>query len=191
MGIFDIILLAVALAMDCLTVSMVSSVIVRQRLWGTMLRMALLFGGFQALMPLIGWVGIRLFSQWIEAVDHWIAFGLLVVIGGKMLMEAFEQEEEHTFNPRKLTIQLLLAVATSIDALAVGISMGCTGYHSISQLTMPLVIIGAVSFLFSITGYLVGIRFGRQVTKRIKPEIIGGIILILIGVKILWTHLME
>ena len=177
--------------MDCLTVSMVSGVIVRQRLWGTMLRMALFFGGFQALMPLIGWVGIRLFSQWIEAVDHWIAFGLLVVIGGKMLMEAFEQEEEHTFNPRKLTIQLLLAVATSIDALAVGISMGCTGYHSISQLTMPLVIIGAVSFLFSITGYLVGIRFGRQVTKRIKPEIIGGIILILIGVKILWTHLME
>ena len=191
MGIFDIILLAVALAMDCLTVSMVSGVIVRQRLWGTMLRMALFFGGFQALMHLIGWVGIRLFSQWIEAVDHWIAFGLLVVIGGKMLMEAFEQEEEHTFNPRKLTIQLLLAVATSIDALAVGISMGCTGYHSISQLTMPLVIIGAVSFLFSITGYLVGIRFGRQVTKRIKPEIIGGIILILIGVKILWTHLME
>ena len=191
MGIFDIILLAVALAMDCLTVSMVSGVIVRQRLWGTMLRMALFFGVFQALMPLIGWVGIRLFSQWIEAVDHWIAFGLLVVIGGKMLMEAFEQEEEHTFNPRKLTIQLLLAVATSIDALAVGISMGCTGYHSISQLTMPLVIIGAVSFLFSITGYLVGIRFGRQVTKRIKPEIIGGIILILIGVKILWTHLME
>jgi putative Mn2+ efflux pump MntP len=191
MGIFDIILLAVALAMDCLTVSMVSGVIVRQWLWGTMLRMALLFGGFQALMSLIGWVGIRLFSQWIEAVDHWIAFGLLVVIGGKMLMEAFEQEEEHTFNPRKLTIQLLLAVATSIDALAVGISMGCTGYHSISQLTIPLVIIGAVSFLFSITGYLVGIRFGRQVTKRIKPEIIGGIILILIGVKILWTHLME
>ena len=191
MGIFDIILLAVALAMDCLTVSMVSGVIVRQRLWGMMLRMALFFGVFQALMPLIGWVGIRLFSQWIEAIDHWIAFGLLVVIGGKMLMEAFEQEEEHTFNPRKLTIQLLLAVATSIDALAVGISMGCTGYHSISQLTMPLVIIGAVSFLFSITGYLVGIRFGRQVTKRIKPEIIGGIILILIGVKILWTHLME
>ena len=191
MGIFDIILLAVALAMDCLTVSMVSGVIVRQRLWGMMLRMALFFGVFQALMPLIGWVGIRLFSQWIEAVDHWIAFGLLVVIGGKMLMEAFEQEEEHTFYPRKLTIQLLLAVATSIDALAVGISMGCTGYHSISQLTMPLVIIGAVSFLFSITGYLVGIRFGRQVTKRIKPEIIGGIILILIGVKILWTHLME
>ncbi|MBR4364652.1 MAG: manganese efflux pump [Prevotella sp.] len=191
MGIYEIILLAVALAMDCLTVSMVSGVIVRQRLWGTMLRMALLFSGFQALMPLIGWVGIRLFSQWIEAVDHWIAFGLLVVIGGKMLMEAFEQEEEHTFNPRKLTIQLLLAVATSIDALAVGISMGCTGYHSISQLTIPLVIIGAVSFLFSITGYLVGIRFGRQVTKRIKPEIIGGIILILIGVKILWTHLME
>lgn len=191
MGIIDIFLLAVALAMDCLTVSMVSGVIVRQRLWGMMLRMALLFGGFQALMPLIGWVGIRLFSQWIEAVDHWIAFGLLVVIGGKMLMEAFEQEEEHTFNPRKLTIQLLLAVATSIDALAVGISMGCTGYHSISQLTMPLIIIGAVSFLFSITGYLVGIRFGRQVAKRIKPEIIGGIILILIGVKILWTHLME
>lgn len=151
--------------------------------------MAFLFGFFQALMPLIGWLGISWFSRQLEAYDHWIAFVLLTFIGGNMIREAFEPEEEQHFNPRRLHTQLMLAVATSIDALAVGISFACTGYRALSQLTLPLVIIGVVSFLFSILGTYLGFRFGRALARRLKPGILGGIILILIGVKILVSHL--
>ena len=102
-----------------------------------------------------------------------------------MIWESFGSEEEQHFNPRHLHTQLLLAVATSIDALAVGISFACTGYTVLSQLTLPLMMIGIVSFLFSIMGYHLGRRFGRTITKRMKPELIGGLILIAIGIKIL------
>ena len=227
MSLIDIILLAVALAMDCLTVSIVSGVIeftvnglqftddysagdsglaskstVRSALplatAGTQelkpltvnLRMAFFFGLFQAMMPLIGWLGISHFQTYMEAYDHWIAFGLLAFIGGRMVWESLHPEEEQHFNPRRLRTQLLLAVATSIDALAVGISFACTGYTSVGQLTLPLIIIGAVSFLFSLIGYQVGARFGKSASQRLKPELLGGVILILIGVKILASHLL-
>ena len=153
------------------------------------IRMAFLFGFFQAMMPLLGWLGISHFQAYMEAYDHWIAFGLLGFIGGKMVWESFGDEEDQHFNPSKLRTQLLLAVATSIDALAIGISFACTGFTELSQLTMPLLIIGIVSFLFSIVGYHLGRRFGKAITRRIKPELLGGVILILIGVKILITHL--
>ena len=187
MGIIDIILLAVALAMDCFTVSIVSGLIAHDGKSGEtwIYRMALLFGLFQALMPLLGWMGIIHFETYIEAYDHWIAFGLLAFIGGKMVWESFGDDEEQHFNPRHLHTQLILAIATSIDALAVGISFACTGYTMLSQLTLPLIIIGAVSFLFSIVGYHLGRRFGKTITKRMKPELIGGLILIAIGIKIL------
>ena len=203
MNLLDIILLAVALAMDCFTVSIVSGVIdhgdwhndsseakIRVPVPVIYLRMAFLFGFFQALMPLLGWLGISHFQAYMEAYDHWIAFGLLGFIGGKMIWESFGDEEDHHFNPSKLRTQLLLAVATSIDALAVGISFACTGFTMLSQLTMPLVIIGIVSFLFSIVGYHLGRRFGKAITRRLKPEVFGGIILVLIGVKILLSHLL-
>ena len=190
MNLLDIILLAVALAMDCFTVSIVSGVIdhgdwhndsseakIRVPVPVIYLRMAFLFGFFQAIMPLLGWLGISHFQAYMEAYDHWIAFGLLGFIGGK-------------FNPRKLRTQLLLAVATSIDALAIGISFACTGFTELSQLTMPLLIIGIVSFLFSIFGYHLGRRFGKAITRRLKPELFGGIILVLIGLKILLSHLL-
>ena len=90
-------------------------------------RMAFLFGFFQAAMPLLGWLGISHFQAMIEAYDHWIAFSLLLLIGGNMIREAFGPEEEQHFNPRKLRTQLILAIATSIDALAIGISFACTG----------------------------------------------------------------
>ena len=202
MNLLDIILLAVALAMDCFTVSIVSGVIdhgdwhndsseakIRVPVPVIYLRMAFLFGFFQALMPLLGWLGISHFQAYMEAYDHWIAFGLLGFIGGKMIWESFGDEEDQHFNPRKLRTQLLLAVATSIDALAIGISFACTGFTELSQLTMPLLIIGIVSFLFSIVGYHLGRRFGKTITRRIKPELLGGVILVLIGVKILITHL--
>ncbi len=208
MNLLDIILLAVALAMDCFTVSIVSGVLFNGK-WTMdngqlstrsnnyplsifhfpLLRMAFLFGFFQAMMPLLGWLGISHFQTYMEAYDHWIAFGLLGFIGGKMIWESFGDEEDQHFNPRKLRTQLLLAVATSIDALAIGISFACTGFTELSQLTMPLLIIGIVSFLFSIFGYHLGRRFGKAITRRIKPELLGGVILILIGVKILITHL--
>ena len=188
MSIIDIILLAVALAMDCLTVSIVSGLTVRdgqatETRW--LYRMAFLFGFFQAFMPLLGWLGIIHFETYMEAYDHWIAFGLLAFVGGKMVWESFGDDEEQHFNPRLLRTQLLLAVATSIDALAVGISFACTGYTQLSDLTLPLIIIGIVSFLFSIMGYHLGRHFGRAITKRMKPELMGGLILIAIGVKIL------
>ncbi len=203
MNLLDIILLAVALAMDCFTVSIVSGVIdhgdwhndsseakIRVPVPVIYLRMAFLFGFFQAIMPLLGWLGISHFQAYMEAYDHWIAFGLLGFIGGKMIWESFGDEEDQHFNPNRLRTQLLLAVATSIDALAVGISFACTGFAMLPQLTMPLVIIGIVSFLFSIVGYHLGRRFGKAITRRLKPELFGGIILVLIGVKILLSHLL-
>ena len=205
MNLLDIILLAIALAMDCFTVSIVSGVISmkerrregvrREGDWSQesvdILRMAFLFGLFQAMMPLLGWLGISHFQTYMEAYDHWIAFGLLAFIGGKMIWESFGPEEEQLFNPTLLKTQLLLAIATSIDALAVGISFACTGYDSLSQLTLPLFIIGLASFVLSLVGYFLGRRFGRIITRRLKPELFGGVILILIGMKILLTHLFE
>ena len=188
MSIIDIILLAIALAMDCLTVSIVSGLTARdgqatEITW--LYRMAFLFGFFQAVMPLLGWLGVIHLKTYMEAYDHWIAFGLLSFIGGKMIWESFRPGEEQHFNPHRLHTQLLLAVATSIDALAVGVSFACTGYTLLSQLTLPVIIIGVTSFLFSIAGYHLGRRFGKTITKRMKPEMFGGLILIAIGLKIL------
>lgn len=190
-NILDLLLLSVALAMDCFTVSLMSGVILRRNLTAPILRMALLFGVFQAAMPLIGWFGMAHFSQYLEAVDHWIAFGLLAFIGGKMIWESFDKDEDHepSFNPLHLRTQVLLAVATSIDALAVGISMACLGYDHIATLTLPLVMIGVTSTLMSIVGYWLGVRFDRIVTRRTKPELIGGLVLLFIGIKVLLSHL--
>ena len=188
---FDLLLLSVALAMDCFTVSLMSGVILRRSITIIILRMALLFGIFQAAMPLAGWLGTAHFSQYLEAVDHWIAFGLLAFIGCKMIWESFhnDEDDEPSFNPLRLRTQLLLAVATSIDALAVGISMACLGYDHITTLTLPLVMIGVTSTLMSIVGYWLGVRFGRIVTRRIKPELIGGLVLVFIGIKVLLSHI--
>lgn len=175
--------------MDCFTVSIVSGVILRRGFSAAVLRMAVLFGLFQAAMPLIGWLGIAYFSHYLEAVDHWIAFGLLTFVGGKMIKESFEAEEHQSFNPLSLHTQLLLAVATSIDALAIGISMACIGYDHISQLTLPLLMIGVVSLLFSLTGYQLGVRFGRVIARRLKPELLGGLVLVFIAIKVLVSHL--
>lgn len=193
MNIIDIIFLAVALAMDCFTVSIVSGVISGRWQAAPMLRMSFLFGLFQALMPLVGWLGISFFSSYLESVDHWLAFGLLAFIGGKMVKESFDDDDEaHPhFNPSRLRTQIMLSIATSIDALAVGISFGCLGYTSLSAMSLPLFVIGIVSFLFAIAGHLLGIRFGKAIARRLKPELFGGLVLLAIGIKILVTHLIE
>lgn len=185
----ELLLIAVALAMDCFTVSVVAGITAGRRDIPVMLRLAFLFGLFQALMPLLGWFLTSRFSSLIEAFDHWIAFGLLLFLGGKMIVESLTGKEEDRFNPYSPGTQVLLAVATSIDALAIGISFACTGYDTPASLVIPIAVIGAVSFLFSIGGFLLGLRSGEHVRSRVKPEIIGGIILIGIGVKILIEHL--
>ena len=175
--------------MDCFAVSVVCGVIVRKWETGLVLRLAFLFGFFQALMPLIGWALTTNFSQYLEAIDHWIAFAMLAFIGGKMIIDSFKAEEEEHLNPYGTKTQLALAVATSIDALAVGISYACTGYNSLASMSLPLGCIGLVSFLMSLLGFSLGVRFGEVVNKKMRPELLGGIILIGIGVRILIEHL--
>ena len=189
----DIALLSVALAMDCFTVSIVCGISCRRWMPRLMLQMSVLFGVFQALMPLIGWLGTSLFSQYLEAVDHWIAFGLLSFLGGRMIRESVSagNNEEHHSIPSALTTQLLLAVATSIDALAIGISFACTGYKTVAQLSFPLVVIGVGSFLFSVLGNRLGIRFGIAIRRNLNPELFGGLVLIFIGIKVLLTHILN
>lgn len=185
----EILLIAFALAMDCFAVSVVCGVVVRRNDSRIMLRLAFLFGFFQALMPLIGWFLTSRFSAYLQLLDHWIAFSMLAFIGGKMIIDSFKEEEESSINPRSGKTQVLLAIATSIDALAVGITFACTGYDTIHQLGFPLLAIGVVSFLMSLCGFAIGVRFGDTVNKKMRPELLGGIILIGIGVKILIEHL--
>ena len=185
----DIWFLALALAMDCFAVSIASGIIVKKHIGKMMIRMAFLFGFFQAAMPLIGWFGVSTFTSYLENIDHWIAFGLLTFLGGRMIRESFLPEEEKKIKPRKLKTQVVLAIATSIDALAVGISFACTGFSNLKMLVCPLLIIGFVSFVMSIIGVLLGVRFGKPITKKLKPELLGGFILIIIGIKVLLSHL--
>ena len=189
----DIALLSVALAMDCFTVSIVCGISCRRWMPRLMLQMSVLFGVFQALMPLIGWLGTSLFSQYLEAVDHWIAFGLLSFLGGRMIRESVSSgnNEEHHSIPSAHTTLLLLAVATRIDALAIGISFACTGYKTVAQLSFPLVVIGVGSFLFSVLGNRLGIRFGIAIRRKLNPELFGGLVLIFIGIKVLLTHILN
>lgn len=186
-------LIALALAMDCFAVSVASGVIVGRRDLRISLSLAVLFGLFQAAMPLLGWALTARFSHYLEAVDHWIAFGLLALIGAKMIFDSFKEEDQShssTLHPSKPGARVVLAIATSIDALAVGISYACTGYEHLTQLAQPLVLIGIVSFLMSTLGFYLGRRFGQVVTRRFRPELLGGLILIAIGIKILLEHLL-
>lgn len=183
MSLWEILLIAVALAMDCFTVSVVSGVIQKESRWGNVLRMAFLLGLFQALMPLLGWLAIHYFQASVEAYDHWIAFGLLAVIGIKMVRDSFAPEEASHLDPSRLRTQLLLAVATSIDALAVGITFAFLRV----RIVPAVLLIGCVTFLLSMLGVKAGSLFGKKYQKR--AEIAGGVILILLGIKILLEHL--
>jgi len=183
-------LTALALAMDCFSVSVASGIIMKRVQWRPMLVMAFLFGAFQALMPVLGWVCIHFFDHLVEQFDHWIAFAMLAFIGVKMILESFKQEEEQAFDPTNLYVAFTLAVATSIDAMAVGISFSCLGMNTVQSLTYPVWVIGLVSFVMSLAGLLLGIRFGAAICKKVRPELLGGIILIAIGTKILLEHLL-
>lgn len=187
MSTLEIWLLAVSVAMDCFSVSITSGIILRRICWRTFLTMGFFFGLFQATMPLIGWFAANRFYHLIEHFDHWIAFGLLFFLGARMIKESFSDEEEHHFNPTRLLVILTLAIATSIDALAVGISFAFVGMNSWQAIGMPILVIGAVSFAFSVIGCLIGVYFGKRI--NLKAELWAGIILIGIGAKILLEHL--
>lgn len=188
----EIWLLAVGLAMDCFAISIASGIMLKRTLWRPMLMMAFFFGLFQAGMPLIGWACASTFSHLIEDVDHWIAFGILAFLGVRMVRESFKEEEcRQDFDPTRLKVVLMLAVATSIDALAVGVSFAFLGMKSVAAILPSVGIIGFVSFALSLAGLLFGIRFGCGIARRLKAELWGGIILILIGLKILIEHLIQ
>ncbi|MBQ9884639.1 MAG: manganese efflux pump [Bacteroidaceae bacterium] len=189
MSALDLWLLAIGLAMDCFTVSIASGIILKRIEWKPILSMAFCFGLFQALMPLISWALFVRVGSLLQQIDHWVAFGLLLFLGGNMIREAFSKEEEHHFNPHRWVVILTLAVATSIDALAVGISFAFIGFNTLTSMVYPLVVIGLVSFVFSLVGSGLGIWFGIGIAKKLKPELLGGIILIIIGCKIVIQHL--
>ena len=183
MSILEIWLFAVSLAIDCFTVSITSGIILHRIRWGIFLKMAFLFGLFQAAMPFLGWLGASRFNHLIETYDHWIAFALLAFLGIRMIREHFKDEEERSFDPTRMKVILTLAVATSIDALAVGISFAFTGFRTLSSLLYPLTAIG-----IALAGSLIGVFFGNRLILRV--EIFGGLVVIGIGVKILFEHLL-
>ncbi|MGL5958500.1 MAG: manganese efflux pump MntP family protein [Phocaeicola sp.] len=183
----EIWLLAIGLGMDCFTVSIASGIYLKRIAWGTFLQMALLFGLFQAAMPIIGWFSATHFSHLIEAYDHWITFGLLSFLGVKMIRESFKEEEEKSFNPTLLKVILTLSIATSIDALAVGISFAFMDMDTIHSILWPITAIGIASFILSLMGSSIGVFFGKRF--NLHMELWGGVILIGIGSKILFEHL--
>lgn len=181
--------IAVGLAMDAFAVSVASGMIIRQVQMRHALKFGLFFGVFQFMMPVIGWLLGSYFATYIAAVDHWVAFGLLAVIGGRMIWEAVTggEETDPDCNEEKLlslSNMTILAVATSIDALAVGISFAVVGVHIWSA----SLVIGAVAFLLSAAGIFLGKRLGCLFGRRV--EIFGGALLIGIGLKILLEHLL-
>lgn len=183
----EIWLLAISLAMDCFTVSVTSGITMRRICWRTIFVMSFFFGLFQAVMPLLGWICTSRFYHLIESFDHWIAFGLLAFLGIRMIKENFSNEDKHSFDPTLLKVVLALAIATSIDALAVGISFAFVGMTTFSSILFPILIIGLVSFIMSVIGNLAGVYLGKRI--NLHMELWAGLILIGIGVKILIEHL--
>lgn len=184
----EIFLIGVGLSMDAFAVALCKGLNMKKVNYAHTVIIALFFGGFQAVMPLLGWFLGKNFESYIKSVDHWIAFALLAYIGGKMAYEAIkgdDEEEETSAKGDKLDLKELtiMAIATSIDALAVGITFAFLQVSIVSSIT----IIGITTFMLSIIGVMIGNRFGMRFKS--KAELAGGIILVLIGLKILLEHL--
>ena len=184
MSFWEIFLLAVGVSMDAFAVSIGKGLSAKRVSWREALTVGLWFGGFQALMPVIGYyLGIS-FADLVTKVDHWIAFGLLLLIGGNMIRDALKGEDDKPVDSSfAFRTMLVLAIATSIDALAVGISFAFLG----TDLWRSILIIGLTTFVFSAVGLLIGKKVGSRF--HAGAEILGGVILIAIGVKILVEHL--
>lgn len=186
MGITELLLVAVSLSMDAFAVAVCKGLSMSKINYKRGLLIALFFGVFQALMPLIGWIlGVQ-FEKYIISFDHWIAFILLGFIGGKMIVEAFEKEkEEQCADKFSIGELFVLAIATSIDALAVGITFALI--EPTVGIGVAVALIGAITFSLSFVGVIIGNKFGSKYKKW--AELAGGIILCLMGLKILLEHL--
>lgn len=182
MSITEIIIIAIGLSMDAFSVSICKGLNTRIFSIQTALKCGLWFGGFQALMPLIGYTLGMQFELYIRDYDHWVAFGLLTLIGGNMIRESLSPDNGVHDEKNGFITMFLLAVATSIDALAVGISLACLK----AQIWLSMTIIGITTFIFSVAGVRIGNIFGTRYKQ--KAELCGGVILIIIGVKILIEH---
>ena len=187
-GFVEIFLIGIGLSMDAFAVSVCKGLGMHRVNYAHALVIALFFGVFQGLMPVIGWLVGSAFAVYVTAVDHWIAFALLALVGGKMLWDAFhdeDAEEDDETSTQKLDLRelFMLAIATSIDALAVGISFS---FLQIDIVAAAL-IIGCTTFVLSLVGVVVGNRFGARFEK--PSQIAGGIVLIAIGLKRLLEHL--
>lgn len=183
MELVTIILIAVGLAMDCFAVSITTGINVRKHRVRRAVIIALCFGFFQGLMPILGWLAGLGLKDFITGVDHWIAFGLLAFIGSKMIYESMklkkEKDDRNAFNGY---LVLILSIATSIDALAVGLSFAFLNVSII----VPVLVIAGIAAALSFTGFFVGQKLGHFFENRI--EVLGGVILIGIGLKILIEH---
>ena len=187
MGFIELFLIGVGLAMDAFAVSICKGLNMRKMNYRQATVIALFFGGFQAFMPFLGWSLGRHFEHYIVSIDHWIAFILLAIIGGNMIKEALGDEEDvecgDCHDQLDLKELLMLAIATSIDALAVGITFAFLRVNILPAIS----IIGITTFIISFAGVHIGHHFGSKYEK--KAELAGGIILICIGLKILLEHL--
>jgi Predicted membrane protein len=183
MNFITIFMIAIGLSMDSFSVSISSGIFMKQFRGWLVWKIAFILAAFQAGMTALGWgFGIN-FSDMIESIDHWIAFLLLSYLGSKMILESFKNEEEKSFNNLSTRTIATLGLATSIDALAVGVGMAFMN----TPIVMTVLIIFLTTFVISVIGLLVGLRFGR--IKWMNFEIVGGLILIGIGIKILVEHL--
>ena len=186
MELLTILFIAIGLAMDAFAVSVATGAAERNLHIKHTLRIAIFFGAFQAIMPLIGWLAGESFSEVIKPYDHWVALVLLAGVGGKMIYESFKLEEsDGASDATKLLVVFTLAVATSIDALAVGMTLSMIT----NSIFMAVSVIGVVTFILSLIGTRIGMKAGHFCENKI--EMVGGVILILIGLKILVEHLVK
>jgi len=185
MSVIEIIITAFALAMDAFAVSIASGITIHNLKLRHAVTIAVWFGIFQALMPLLGWVLGGQVVKYVQGCDHWLAFGLLSFIGAKMIYEAFKIEEaEEKTNPLEIYVLFILSIATSIDAFAVGLALAVRCV----SIVVPVIAIGVITFFMSLAGVFIGDRSGHFFEKKI--EIVAGIVLIGIGLKILIQDLM-
>ena len=187
--IFEAILLAVSLSMDAFAVALCKGLAIKKITFKKCLTVGLWFGSFQALMPLIGYLLANIFANKLTAISPFIAFGLLAIIGGKMVKESFEKDEKPLDDSLGFKTMIVMAIATSIDALAAGVSISLDPPSSTSLVYITFVLIGVITCTLSAIGVKIGNIFGTKFKS--KAELAGGIILILLGVKILLEGLVR
>jgi len=182
MDLITLFLLSIGLCFDTFAVSVSSGLLRKEIVFWQAVRIAFFLAIFQAAMPVLGWLGGITIKEWIESYDHWVALGILSILGIKMLVESFKKDEEKNINPLDIKVIISMALATSIDAFAVGISFAIIEVNML----LAFIIIGSVTFITSMLGILFGKKTGSHFGQ--KMEIIGGLILIAIGIKIVVEH---